>query len=98
MKDESEQVQGTALQRQLQALRERGLTQKVVYVDLHSKFVRLRMQYPGVLIDVGGAKDFVPVADAKIRRLKETYHAVKTGLAWKLPVLHVNDLLAYCVS
>ena len=44
-------------------------------------FVRLCMQYPWVLIDVGGAKDFVPVPDAKIRRLKETYCDGKAGLA-----------------
>ena len=76
MKDESEQVQGTALQRQLQALRERGFTPKVVHVDSHSMFVRLRTQYPGVLIDVGGAKAFVTAADAKIRRIKEVYRTV----------------------
>jgi hypothetical protein len=100
VKDESEQVLGTGLQGQLQSLRERGFTPKanVVNMDPHSKFVRPHTKYPGVLIDVGGAKDFVPVADAKIRRLKKTYHTVKAGLAWKLPPLHVNDLLAYCVS
>ena len=54
---------------------------RVVYVDLHSTFVKLRTQYPGVLIDVGGAKDFVAKVDAKIRRIKETYRSVKAGLA-----------------
>ena len=43
--DESEQVLGTALQGQLQTLRERGFTLKVVNVDPHSTFVRLRTQY-----------------------------------------------------
>jgi hypothetical protein len=70
----------------------------MVNVDPHSTFVRLRTQYPGVLIDVGGAKDYVPVADAKIRRVKEMYRAVKAGLAWKLPKSRVSDLLTHCVS
>ena len=70
----------------------------MVNVDPPSTFVRLRTQYPGVLIDVGGAKDYVPVADAKIRRVKEMYPAVKAGLAWRLPKSRVSDLLTYCVS
>jgi hypothetical protein len=64
----------------------------VVNVDPHST------QYPRVLIDVGGAKDYVPVADAKIRRVKEMYRAVEAGLAWKLPKSRVTGLLSYCVS
>ena len=81
MNDESEHVLGMALQIQLQSLRERGFVPRVVYVDPQSTFVKLGTQYPGVLIDVGGAKDFVAKVDAKIRRIKETYHSVKAGLA-----------------
>ena len=98
LKDESEQVLDTALQGQLQVLRERGFTPKMVHVDPQSMFVRLRSQYLGVLIDVGGAKDYVPVVDAKIRRVKEMHRAVKARLAWKLPKSRVSDLLTYCVS
>ena len=67
-------------------------------MDPHSTFVRLRTQYPGVFIDVVGAYDYVPVADAKIRQVKEMYRAVKAGLDWKLPKSRVSDLLLYCVS
>ena len=51
-----------------------------------------------VFIDVEGAKDYVPVADAKMRWVKEMYRAVKAGLVGKLPKSRVTDLLSYCVS
>ena len=58
----------------------------------------LRKHFPGVLLDVGDAKDYVAKIDAKMRRVKETYRSVKAGLVWKLPLAHVGDLVAYCVS
>ncbi len=70
----------------------------MVYVDPGSAFRALRTQFPGVVIDVGGTKDYVAKVDAKIRRVKEGYRAVKSGLAWKLPLSRVNDLVAYIVS
>jgi hypothetical protein len=36
--------------------------------------------------------------DAKIRRLKKVYRAVKSGLQWQLPGSLVKDLVAYAVS
>jgi hypothetical protein len=33
-----------------------------------------------------------------MQRVKETYPSVKAGLAWNLPLAHVGDLIAYCVS
>ena len=54
----------------------------------------LRTQFPGLLIEPGGAKDHVVKVDAKIRRLKETYRSVKAGLPWKLPKNRVKDLVA----
>ena len=44
--------------------------------DPHALFLKLRRQVPGVLMDVGGGKDFVHKVDAKIRRIKETYRSV----------------------
>ena len=58
----------------------------------------LRTQFPGLLIEPGGAKDHVVKVDAKIRRLKETYRSVKAGLPWKLPKNQVKDLVAYAAS
>ncbi len=36
--------------------------------------------------------------DAKICRIKEVYRAEKNSLAWELPELFVQDLVAYVVS
>jgi len=60
--------------------------------------VALRTQFPGVIIDVGGARDFVAKVDAKIRRIKDMYRAVKAGLPWSLPKSRAKDLVAYSVS
>lgn len=98
VKNVSENELGQALQGQLGLLRERGFIPTVVYVDPESAFRALRTQFPGVVIDVGGTKDYVAKVDAKIRRVKEAYRAVKSGLAWKLPTSRVNDLVAYVVS
>jgi hypothetical protein len=54
--------------------------------------------FPGVLVDDGGAADYVPKADIKIRRIKEIYRAVKNGLPWKLPVNLVKYLVSYVVG
>ena len=69
-----------------------------IHTDPHASFLKLRTQFPGVLIDVGGRKDFVHKVDAKIRCIKETYHSVKVGLAWELEGPLVDDCLAYCVT
>ena len=58
----------------------------------------LRTQFPGLLIEPGGAKDHVVKVDAMIRRLKETYRSVKAGLPWKLPKNRVKDLVVYAAS
>jgi hypothetical protein len=61
---------GQALQGQLAILHERGFIPTIVYVDPESAFRALRTQFPGVVIDVGGTKDYVAKVDSKIRRLK----------------------------
>jgi hypothetical protein len=58
----------------------------------------MTQDFPGVEMDVGGAGDYVSKADAKIRRIKETYCKVKSGLPWEMPGPLVGDLVAYCVS
>jgi hypothetical protein len=54
--------------------------------------------FPGVLIDDGGASDYVPKADATIKRIKELYMAVKNDLPWKLPSSFVKYLVGYAVG
>lgn len=55
-------------------------------------------KFENLLIDAGGAADFVLKVDAKIRRIKEVYCGIKAGLEWNLPQMIVKDLVAYCVS
>ena len=96
--NESKQALGMGLQGQLMVLRSRGFEPTVVYVDPHRTFRAMQRDFPGVEIDVGGARDYVPKVDAKIRRLKEVYRAVKSGLPWQLPWSLVKDLVAYAVA
>jgi hypothetical protein len=96
--NESADTLGTALQSHLQILREKSFVVKCVHVDPASAFQALRTHYPGIEIDVGGARDFVAKVDAKIRRIKDTYRCVKASVPWKLANSRVKDLVAYSVS
>jgi hypothetical protein len=89
---------GMALQGHMAVLRSRGFEPSTVYTDPHSLFRSMTQDFPGVEMDIGGAGDYVSKADAKIRRIKETYRKVKSGLPWELPGQLVGDLVAYCVS
>ena len=95
---ETQGVLGPALQGQLELLRSRGFIPTMVYMDPQSAFRSLTTQYPGVVIDVGGAGDYVSKVDAKIWCIKELYRSVKAGLLWKLPPSLVKDLVAYAVA
>ena len=55
-------------------------------------------QFPGVVIDIGGAGDYVSKVDVKIHCIKELYRSVKAGLPWKLPPSLVKDLVTHAVS
>jgi hypothetical protein len=98
VQSESRQDLGMALQGKMVILRNRGYVPAIVYSDPQSAFRSMTQDFPGVEIDVGGAGDYVAKVDARIRRIKETYRAVKNGLAWPLPRPLVPDLVAYVVS
>jgi hypothetical protein len=95
---ESQSKLGFALQGQLNLLRSRSFVPTVVHMDPQSAFCALTGSSPEVVIDVGGAGDYVAKVDAKIRRIKEISRKVKAGLNWKLPPTMVKDLVAYAVS
>ncbi len=95
---ETQQVLGMALQGQLELLRSRGFIPTVVHTDPQSAFCTLTSQFLGVVIDVGGAGDYVSKVDVKIHPIKELYRSVKAGLPWKLPPSLVKDLVMYAVS
>jgi hypothetical protein len=50
------------------------------------------------VIDIGGAGDYVPKVDQKIRRIKELYRSVKSDLPWNFPKSMRKDLVAYAVA
>jgi len=95
---ETQNELGLALQSQLNLLHSRGFKPTIVHTDPQSAFRALTGSFPEVVIDVGGAGDYVAKVDAKIRRIKEIYRSVKAGLKWKLPPTLVKDLVAYAVS
>jgi hypothetical protein len=98
LENETADQLGLALQGHLSLLRARGFYPTVVYVDPQSGFRAIKNLFPGVLIDNGGVSDYVPKVDAKIKRIKELYQAVKNGLPWKLPVALVKHLVCYAVG
>jgi len=69
-----------------------------MYTDPQSSFRSMTQDFPGIAINVGGMEDYLAKADAKIRRVKDTYRKVKLGLPWKPPAILVKDLVAYAVS
>ena len=79
-------------------LRDRGFNLILIHTDLQSSFKPIRTHFPGVVLDIGGERDFVTKVDVKIRRIKEMCRSVEVGLQWKLPILHGKDLVAYAVS
>jgi len=95
---ESHIVLGMALQGQLELLSSKGFRPLHIYVDTQSALKSLETKFPNVSIDVAGAKDYVPKADFKIRRIKEHYRSIMASLAWNLPMILVKDLVAFTVS
>jgi hypothetical protein len=98
IEQESHAVLGMALQGQLELLYSKGFKPIHVNIDPQSALKSLETKFPNVSIDVAGAKDYIPKADIKIRRIKEHYRSVKTSLAWNLPMILVKDLVAFAVS
>ncbi len=77
----------------MELLCSRGFILIVVHTDPQSAFRVLTMQFPGFMIDAGGAGDYVSKVDAKICHIKELHRSVKAGLPWKLPPMLVKDLV-----
>ena len=95
---ESQNQLGLGLQGHLSILRSKGFVPTIIYTDPAKGFTGLVGAFAGVLVDTSGAGDNVPKVDAKIRRIKELYRCVKSGLPWMLPKGMVKDLVAYAVA
>jgi hypothetical protein len=73
-------VLGSALQSQLELLRSRGFVPTIVYTDPQSAFKTLTTKFENMVIDTGGAGDYVPKADVQIKRIKQIVRGVKATL------------------
>jgi hypothetical protein len=98
LQNETADQLGLGLQGHLNLLRSRGFQPTVIHTDPKAGFHTLVGQFPGVILDIGGAKDFVSKVDNKIRRIKELYRSVKAGLPWTLPATFIPALITYAVS
>ncbi len=67
-------------------------------MDPQSAFRSLSTKFENVVIDTGGAGDYVPKVDIQIQRIKEIVRGVKATLPWKLPPILLRDLVAFAVS
>jgi hypothetical protein len=67
-------------------------------MDLQSAFCALACLFPKEVLDLGGAGEYIPKADSKIRRIKELNWSVKAGLKWELPPTMIMDLVEYAAS
>ena len=89
---------GLGLQGHIDNPRSRGFNPTIVYRDPSSGFRSLTTAFPGTLIDISGADDYVAKVDAKICRIKELYRSVKNGLPWQSPNVLGKYLVAYAVA
>jgi hypothetical protein len=78
-------VLSSALQNQVELLRSRGFIPVRVHTDPQSAFRTLTTKFENVVIDTGGAGDYIPKADIQIRRIKAMVRGIKAVLPWKLP-------------
>ena len=95
---ESTHELGTALQEQLDTLREKGFNPMRVHCDPQGSLAALQGRFPGTEVDVQGAGDHLPIIDAKIKRVKEMVRCIHGDLPWPLPDARIPDLVAYAVS
>ena len=89
---------GLALPGQLNVLRSHGFVPTIVFTDPAPGFQSLVNQFPGVILDTGGAKDNVTKVDIKIRRIKELCRSIQASLSWPVTKTMVNDLVSYAVA
>jgi predicted ribosome quality control (RQC) complex YloA/Tae2 family protein len=76
----------------------KGFEPKKAFVDPHKSFGALQGAFPGVEIDVSGARDRLDKVNTKIRRVKEVMRSVVTGLPYHLPKDRIKDSVTYAIS
>jgi hypothetical protein len=73
---------------------------RVLMMNPQIAFCSLTAKFENVVINLGGASNFVPKVDAKIRRIKKVFHSIMASLgfadqntllftAWAEPFFHM---------
>lgn len=69
----------------INVLKSRGFRVDKISSDPESSIEVLEYNIGGVEFNIGGAGDHVPIADSKIKSLKEIIRSVSCGLEWEVP-------------
>ena len=80
---------------QLRLARSRAYAIDTIFVDAETGLQCLRGVYDGVHVDIAGAGQHVPVAEARIKLIKNVCRAVKSGIPWRIPPSLMKHLVFY---
>ena len=86
---------------QLRLARSRGHVVDTIYMDAEKCLKNLRGVFDGVHVNIAGADQLVPVAEARIKLIKNVCRALKAGLPWNITpskLMHVVRHLNSCIS
>ena len=89
---------GAAMQEEENLMRTGRYTIRIRRIDPQLDTAALRHAFPGVQFDPVGAGDHVPVAENKIRTIRDRCRAVSQGLKYPIPDSLLTDLVRYVVS
>ena len=84
-----------ATRQQLSLARSRGYMIDTIFVDAEKGLQSLKGVFEGVHVDVAGANQHVPVAEARIKLIKAVCRAVKAGVPWRIPPSKLIHLVFY---
>ena len=89
---------GAAMQEEIALMETRGYVVRARHVDPQLDTAELRHAFPNVTHEVVGAGDHVPVAENKIRTVKERCRCISSNLDFPIPDAYLTDLVRYVVS
>ena len=84
-----------AMAQQLSLTRSRGYVIDTIFVDAEKGLQKLKGIFEGVHVDVAGANQHVPVAEARVKLIKAVCRAVKAGVPWRIPPSKMIHLVFY---
>ena len=89
---------GAAMQDEMDVVATRGYAIRTREVDLQLYTGELKNKFRGVAFEVVGAGDHVPVAENKVKTIKERCRCIGAGLTWAIPNMLLPDLVRYVVT